>query len=234
MKKMLLILGVLVAVVALASGMTIAYAKDNGNDVKQGNQPCRNLVLGTVMGTAGNATNGTITLFPRGQNTNQTIDVNSDTKYSLWMVPNQSVGFDKLGSGDWVAVCANNGAASLVVLLEIPEKPFHLRLEGNVTAVNGNLISGNTKGGGNFTINLSNAGVDILGIQVGQPVSLTIGKQVPFFSKYFPGLHLGWYIGKGNQGVGPWMKNKGYQEKMGKFRERLEQRYERWQEQGDD
>jgi hypothetical protein len=201
MKKMLLILGVLVAVVALASGMTIAYAKDNGNDVKQGNQPCGNLVLGTVMGTAGNATNGAITLLPRGQNTNQTIDVNSDTKYSLWMVPNQSVGFDKLGSGDWVAVCANNGAASLVVLLEIPEKPFHLRLEGNVTAVNGNVISGNTKGGGNFTINLTGGG-NFTGA-AGQPIVLDIGKNGP----------PAWGISRGPtmkrlmEGIGLWMRN---------------------------
>jgi len=201
MKKMLLILGVLVAVVALASGMTIAYAKGNGNDVKQGNQPCRNLVLGTVMGTAGNATNGTITLLPRGQNANQTIDVNSDTKYSLWMVPNQSVGFDKLGSGDWVAVCANNGAASLVVLLEIPEKPFYLRLEGNVTAVNGNVISGNTKGGGNFTINLTGGG-NFTGAS-GQPIVLDIGKNGP----------PAWGISRGPtmkrlmEGIGFWMRN---------------------------
>ena len=201
MKKMLLILGVLVAVVALASGMTIAYAKGNGNDVKQGNQPCRNLVLGTVMGTAGNATNGAITLLPRGQNANQTIDVNSDTKYSLWMVPNQSVGFDKLGSGDWVAVCANNGAASLVVLLEIPEKPFYLRLEGNVTAVNGNVISGNTKGGGNFTINLTGGG-NFTGAS-GQPIVLDIGKNGP----------PAWGISRGPtmkrlmEGIGLWMRN---------------------------
>jgi len=201
MKKMLLILGVLVAVVALASGMTIAYAKGNGNDVKQGNQPCRNLVLGTVMGTAGNATNGTITLLPRGQNTNQTINVNSDTKYRVWMVPNQSVGFDKLGSGDWVAVCANNGAASLVVLLESPEKPFYLRLEGNVTAVNGNVISGNTKGGGNFTINLTGGG-NFTGA-AGQPIVLDIGKNGP----------PAWGISRGPtmkrlmEGIGLWMRN---------------------------
>jgi len=201
MKKMLLILGVLVAVVALASGMTIAYAKGNGNDVKQGNQPCRNLVLGTVMGTAGNATNGTITLLPRGQNTNQTINVNSDTKYRVWMVPNQSVGFDKLGSGDWVAVCANNGAASLVVLLESPEKPFYLRLEGNVTDVNGNVITGNIKGGGNFTINLTGGG-NFTGA-AGQPIVLDIGKNGP----------PAWGISRGPtmkrlmEGIGFWMRN---------------------------
>ena len=201
MKKMLLILGVLVAVVALASGMTIAYAKGNGNDVKQGNQPCRNLVLGTVMGTAGNATNGAITLLPRGQNANQTIDVNSDTKYRVWMVANQSVGFDKLGSGDWVAVCANNGAASLVVLLESPEKPFYLRLEGNVTAVNGNVITGNTKGGGNFTINLTGGG-NFTGA-AGQPIVLDIGKNGP----------PAWGISRGPtmkrlmEGIGLWMRN---------------------------
>ena len=201
MKKMLLILGVLVAVVALASGMTIAYAKGNGNDVKQGNQPCRNLVLGTVMGTAGNATNGTITLLPRGQNANQTINVNSDTKYRVWMAPNQSVGFDKLGSDDWVAVCANNGAASLVVLLESPEKPFYLRLEGNVTAVNGNVNSGNTKGGGNFTINLTGGG-NFTGAS-GQPIVLDIGKNgSPAW-----GISRGPTMKRLMEGIGLWMRN---------------------------
>jgi hypothetical protein len=117
------------------------------------------------------------------------------------MVPNQSVGFDKLGSGDWVAVCANNGAASLVVLLEIPEKPFYLRLEGNVTAVNGNVISGNTKGGGNFTINLTGGG-NFTGA-AGQPIVLDIGKNGP----------PAWGISRGPtmkrlmEGIGLWMRN---------------------------
>jgi hypothetical protein len=201
MKKMLLILGVLVAVVALASGMTIAYAKGNGNDVKQGNQPCRNLVLGTVMGTAGNATNGAITLLPRGQNTNQTITVNSGTEYRVWLAPNQKIGLEDLAYGDWIAVCANNGAASLVVLLESPEKPFYLRLEGNVTAVNGNVISGNTKGGGNFTINLTGGG-NFTGA-AGQPIVLDIGKNGP----------PAWGISRGPtmkrlmEGIGFWMRN---------------------------
>ena len=69
MKKMLLILGVLVAVVALASGMTIAYAKGNGNgngngnsnEVQQRTQLCDELLLGTITHVTGNAGAGTIT-----------------------------------------------------------------------------------------------------------------------------------------------------------------------------
>ena len=167
MKKMLLILGVLVIVGALAGGMTVAYAKGNGNGngngVKQGNQLCEKLLTGTIMQVSGDAGAGTITLLPRGESTPVDITVNSDTKYRVWMAPNQSVGFDKLGSGDWVAVCANNGVASLVVLLGIPEKPFYLRLEGNVTAVNDKVISGNINGGGTFTINLTGVGGNFTG-----------------------------------------------------------------------
>lgn len=201
MKKMLLILGVLVAVVALASGMTIAYAKGNGNDVKQGNQPCERLLTGTIMQVTGNAGAGTITLLPRGESTTGNITVNSDTKYRVWLAPNQKIGLEDLAYGDWIAVCANNGAASLVVLLEIPEKPFYLRLEGNVTAVNGNVISGNTKGGGNFTINLTGGG-NFTGA-AGQPIVLDIGKNGP----------PAWGISRGPtmkrlmEGIGLWMRN---------------------------
>ena len=199
MKKMLLILGVLVAVVALASGMTIAYAKGNGNDVKQGNQPCERLLTGTIM--QGNAGAGTIPLLPRGESTPVDITVNSDTKYRVWLAPNQKIGLEDLAYGDWIAVCANNGAASLVVLLESPEKPFYLRLEGNVTAVNGNVISGNTKGGGNFTINLTGGG-NFTGAS-GQPIVLDIGKNGP----------PAWGISRGPtmkrlmEGIGLWMRN---------------------------
>ena len=199
MKKMLLILGVLVAVVALASGMTIAYAKGNGNDVKQGNQPCERLLTGTIM--QGNAGAGTIPLLPRGESTPVDITVNSDTKYRVWLAPNQKIGLEDLAYGDWIAVCANNGAASLVVLLESPEKPFYLRLEGNVTGVNGNVISGNTKGGGNFTINLTGGG-NFTGAS-GQPIVLDIGKNGP----------PAWGISRGPtmkrlmEGIGLWMRN---------------------------
>lgn len=156
-KKMLLILGVLVIVAALASGMTIAYAKGNGNgnEGQQRTQLCNELLLGTIMQKTGNATAGTINLLPRGGNTPVNVAVNSDTRYRVWMAPNRGVGFDKLGSGDWVAVCTDNGVARLVVLLEIPQKPFNLRLDGNVTAVNGSVITGSIKGGGNFTIDLT-------------------------------------------------------------------------------
>jgi hypothetical protein len=103
-----------------------------------------------------------------------------------------------------------------------------------VTAISSGIVTVTTKGGGTFTINLSNAGVDISGIQVGQPVSLTIGKQVSFFERYFPGLHLGWYIGNGNQGVGPLMNGKDLQNKMENLRQKLEQRYQNWHGQSND
>ena len=210
-KKMLLILGVLVAVAVLASGMTIAYAKGNGNGngngngVQQRTQLCDELVLGTIMQKTGNATAGTITLLPRGGNTTVSITVNSDTSYRTWLRPNQDVTFDSLGYGDWIAVCTNNGVARLVVLLEIPQKPFYLGLEGNVTAVNGNIITGSIKGGGTFTIDLTGVSGNFTGA-AGQPVEVNIGKNSPPTWGMFQGLTM-----KGlAEGIGVWMRNRGW------------------------
>ena len=202
MKKMLLILGVLVAVVALASGMTIAYAKGNGNDVKQGNQPCERLLIGTIMQVTGNAGAGTITLLPRGESTTGNITVNSDTKYRVWLAPKQKIGFEGLGSGDWIAVCINNGVARAVVLLETPERPFYLKLEGNVTFVNGNVIKGNINGGGNFTIDLTGVGGNFTGA-VGQPIVLDIGQKGPPAWGILQGPNMKRLM----EGIGLWMKN---------------------------
>jgi len=209
MKKLLLILGVLVALVALASGVTIAYAKGNGNgngngvQLQERTQLCDQLLLGTVKQV--NAEAGTITLLPRGESTNVNITVNSDTRYRSWMAPNQEVTFDDLGYGDWIAVCANNNVARLVVLLQVPPKPFYLRLQGNVTAVNGNVITGNIKGGGIFTIDLTGVSGNFIGA-AGQPIELNIGKNVPPAWGLFQGLALR------NLGaeIGVWMRNHGW------------------------
>lgn len=203
MKKILLILGVLVALAALASGVTIAYAKGNGSDANQGTLLCKNLVLGTVMGTAGTATNGTITLLPRGENTNQTINVNSDTKYMVWMAPKQSVDFDSLEYGDWIGVCSNNGVANLVVLLETPVTPFYLRLQGNVTYASDGVISGNIKGGGTFTV--SGVSGNITGA-LGEPIVLNIGKYGPPAPVLLHGLNMRSLA----NGIGVWMRNHGW------------------------
>jgi hypothetical protein len=207
MKKMLLILGVLVIVGALAGGMTVAYAKGNGNgngngnEVQQRTQLCEKLLTGTIMQVSGNAGAGTIALLPRGGNTTVDITVNSDTRYRVWMAPNQDIGFGSLGYGDWIAVCINNGVARAVVLLETPERPFYLRLEGNVTAVNGNVISGNTKGGGNFTINLTGGG-NFTGA-AGQPIVLDIGKNGPPAWGILQGPNMKRLM----EGIGLWMRN---------------------------
>ena len=211
MKKLLLILGVLAALVALASGVTIAYAKGNGNGNGNGNgvqlqertQLCDQLLLGTVIQVDAEA--GMITLLPRGENANVNITVNSDTRYRSWMAPNQEVTFDDLGYGDWIAVCANNNVVRLVVLLQVPPKPFYLRLQGNVTAVNGNVITGNIKGGGIFTIDLTGVSGNFIGA-AGQPIELNIGKNVPPAWGLFQGLALR------NLGaeIGVWMRNHGW------------------------
>jgi len=211
MKKLLLILGVLAALVALASGVTIAYAKGNGNGNGNGNgvqlqertQLCDQLLLGTVIQVDAEA--GMITLLPRGENANVNITVNSDTRYRSWIVPNQEVTFDDLGYGDWIAVCANNNVVRLVVLLQVPPKPFYLRLQGNVTAVNGNVITGNIKGGGIFTIDLTGVSGNFIGA-AGQPIELNIGKNVPPAWGLFQGLALR------NLGaeIGVWMRNHGW------------------------
>ena len=206
MKKMLLILGVLVIVGALAGGMTVAYAKGNGNgngngnEVQQRTQLCDELLTGTIM--QGNAGSGTITLLPRGESTPVDITVNSDTKYRVWLAPNKKIGFEYLAYGDWIAVCINNGVARAVVLLETPERPFYLRLEGNVTAVNGKVITGNINGGGNFTINLTGVGGNFTGA-AGQPIVLDIGKNGPPAWGILQGPNMKRLM----EGIGLWMRN---------------------------
>jgi len=205
MKKLLLILGVLVALVALASGVTIAYAKGNGNGngnaVPQRTQLCDQLLLGTVIQIDKQA--GTITLLPRGENTNVNITVNSDTRYRSWMAPKQEVTLDSLKNNDLIAVCANNNVARMVVLLQAPEKPFHLRLQGNVTYASNGVISGNITGGGTFTI--SGVSGNITGA-LGEPIELNIGDNSPPAWGLFQGLtmrNLG-------AGIGIWMRNHGW------------------------
>jgi hypothetical protein len=162
-------------------------------------------MLGTIMQKTGSATAGTITLLPRGGNTTVSVTVNSDTRYRTWLRPNQDVTFDSLGYGDWIAVCTNNGVARLVVLLEIPQRPFYLGLEGNVTAVNGNIITGSIKGGGTFTINLTGVSGNFTGA-AGQPIEINIGKNSPPAWGMFQGLTM-----KGlSEGVGVWMRNHGW------------------------
>jgi len=210
MKKILLILGVLVVVAALASGVSIAYANNgngngnnNGNAVQQRTQLCDELLAGTIMQVTGNAAAGTITLLPRGESTTVNITVNSDTTYRVLLAPRQQVGFEDLAYGDWIAVCVNNGAARTVVLLEAPERPFHLSLEGNVTFASNGVISGNINGGGTFTI--SGVSGNITGA-VGQPIELNIGKNSPPAWGLLQGLNMR------NLGaeIGLWMKNHGW------------------------
>ena len=208
-KKILLILGVVLAVAVLAGGISVAYAKGNGNGngLKQQERTriCDQLLLGTIMQKTGNATAGTITLLPRDGSTTVNITVNSNTNYRYWLRPKQEVTFGDLGKGKWIAVCANNNVARLVVLLQVPEKPFYLRLEGNVTAVNGNVITGNIKGGGTFTIDLTGVSGNFTGA-AGQPIELNIGKNIPPAWGLFQRLTLR------NLGaeVSLWMRNHGW------------------------
>ena len=213
MKKILLILGVLVIVAVLAGGLSIAYAKGsgsgngNGLQLQERNRLCDQLLLGTIMQTNGNAAAGTITLLPRGGNTTVNITVNSDTKYRQMPRPNEGqVTFNDLGYGDWIAVCANNNnVAKLIVLLQAPAKPFYLKLEGNVTAVNGNIISGTIKGGGTFTVNLTGVSGNYTGA-AGQPIEINIGKNGPPTWGLIQGLTMR-NIGAE---IGLWMRNHGW------------------------
>lgn len=208
MKKVLLILGLVVIMAVLASGLGIAYAKGNGNgngvQQQERNRICEQLLLGTIIQIDKQA--GTITLLPQGENTNVNITVNSDTKYRIWMAPKQEVTLDDLGYGDWVAVCANNNnVARLIVILQVPKKPFYLKLEGNVTSVNGKIITGNIKGGGTFSIDLNGQSGNFTGA-VGQPIEINIGKKGPPIWVPLQGLNMR------NLGanIGLWMKNYGW------------------------
>lgn len=223
MRKWFLILGVAMALAALIGGLAVASAQGNGKDGSDVKYCCDEWLMGTVMGKTGTAGSGTITLLPRGEGATVDITVNGETVYKACRAAWNEVGFDDIEYGDWIAVCMDDGAAGVVVLLEAP---FHLNLNGNVTAVNGNTVTVTTGAGGNYTIDLTNAGVDITGIEEGQPVRLTIGSAAPAFNGFFPGLHLGWFIGKGNAGIGPFMGDKDIGGKLEQFRERLEQKLE--------
>lgn len=230
MKKVFLILIAVLVMVALVGGITPVFATGGANASEQISPLCDEWLMGAVAGKSGNAANGTITLASQGGGGNIAISVNSDTKYRAWLNPAESVTFESLAVGDWIAVCIKSDLAKLVVLLKPPQIPYCLRLAGNVTSVSNGAITVTTGNSSSFTI----SGIDTTGLAVGQPVRLTIGKCVPFLGQCFPGLHLGWFIGKGNQGVGPWFKNKDFSGKLEQFRERyrdrFEQRFQRWQE----
>ena len=240
MKKWMLILGVLAALAVLVAGVAPAYAQGMGNAVKPVKLYCDEWLMGKISGKSVDAGNGTIRLESQQGDIEVNIIVNGDTVYKAWMVSWEVVTFNSLAVGDWMAACTEDGIAKRVILLKSPLSPLYMRIAGNVTAVNGGQVTVTTDDGDTYTIGiLSNAGVDTKDIKVGEPVRLTIGRCVPFFGRYFPGLHLGWFIGEGNQGagpqgVGPWIKNKDFQGKLEKFREkyreRFEQRFQRWQE----
>ena len=221
MKKWVLVFGVIVALVALVGGLTVASAHGNGNGGSDTKCSCDEWLMGTVMGKTGSAGNGAIELLPCGESATVDITVNGETVYKAWMAPWNDVGFDNIQYGDWIAVCIDDDVPKVVVLMEAP---FNLNLNGNVTAVSGNTVTVTTGSGGNYTIDLTNAGVDVTGIQEGQPVRLTIGGAAPAFNRCLPGLHLGWFIGKGNAGIGPLMKGKDIEGKLEQFREKLEQK----------
>ena len=239
MKKWMLILGVLAALAVLLAGVAPAYAQGMGNAGKSVKPSCDEWLMGRVLAKSGDAGNGTIRLESQQGDIEVNISVNGDTVHKAWMASWEVVTFNSLAVGDWIAACTKDGIAKRVILLKSPQSPLCIRIAGNVTAVNGGQVTVTTDDGDTYTIgNLSKAGVD-KDIKVGEPVRLTIGRCVPFFGRYFPGLHLGWFIGEGNQGagpqgVGPWIKNKDFQGKLEKFREnyreRFEQRFQRWQE----
>jgi len=205
MKKWVLVFGAIVALVALVGGLTVASAQGNRNGWSDVKCSCDEWLMGTVMGKTGSAGNGEIELLPRGESATVDITVNGETVYKASMAPWNDVGFNDIEYGDWIAVCIDDDAAKVMVLIEAP---FHLNLNGNVTAVSGKTITVTTGSGGNYTIDLTNAGVDVTGIQEGQPVRLTIGSAAPAFNRCLTGLHLGWFIGKGNAGIGLFMKAK--------------------------
>ena len=109
--------------------------------------------------------------------------------------------------------------------------PFYLSLEGNVTAVSGSVVTVHT-GDGDFTINLSGVDGNLTGAE-GQPVRLTIGKpENQILARYLPGLRLGWLLGRGHIETNPGMKN--LEGKLERFRQKFEQRLEKWQNKFED
>ncbi len=233
-KKWMLILGMLAALAVLVAGVAPAYAQGMGNAGKSVKRSCDEWLMGRILAKSGDAGNGTIRLESQQGDKEIDIFVNGHTVYKAWMASWEVVTFNSLAVGDWTAACNKDGVARQVILLKSPQSPLCIRIAGNVTAVNGNQVTVTTDDGRTYTIDSLSED-----IKVGEPVRLTIGRCVPFFGRYFPGLHLGWFIGEGNQGagpqgVGPWIKNKDFQGKLEKFREnyreRFEQRFQRWQE----
>ncbi len=228
MKKVLIILGVLLAMVILAGTITPAFADDDVNAGKLRGVLCDEWLMGTIDSKSGTAANGDITLAAHDGGAQITISVDGSTTYRSWMRPAESVIFESLKAGDWIAVCVKDDLAGLVILLKPPQISPCIRLVGNVTYVNGDTVTVTIGNGSTFTIS------GISGVMTGQPVSLTIGRCVPFLGQCFPGLHLGWFVGKGNEGIGPWFKNNDFQGKLEqfreKFRDRFEQRFHNWQE----
>ena len=222
MKKVWLILGAVVALVALGMGMTGAYAQDNGNDGSLRGVFCDEWLLGEIQGDP-DRTGNVINLVPRGGDMSVEITVDGDTNYKAWMAPWQAVTLGSLDKGDWIAVCTEDGAARVVILLEAPQKPFHLKLEGNVTGVEGQAITVDIGEENTFTMDLSGVDVDLTGAE-GQPVSLTIGESRPLLWRQYPGLQLGGMVERFKQRFESW-QGQG-------MLERFRQRFESWQGQG--
>ncbi len=148
---------------------------DNGNGGTSGSLFCGEWLLGEIQV---DPTSDVINLVPRGGGTPIPIMVDKDaTNYRAWMAPWQEVTFNSLDEGDWIAVCMkDDGVAKVVILLEVPQKPFYLKLDGNVTnvtEVDGQQITVGIGDDKTFTIDLSSSGVDTTGIEVGQSVGRT-------------------------------------------------------------
>ncbi len=221
MKKVLLILGVVVAIVALGVGITSAYAQGNGNCKTLPGLFCDEWLLGEIQG---DPTGDVINLVPRDGDTPVVVTVDEDTDYRAWVAPWQEVTLDSLDDGDWIAVCIEDGVAEAVILFEVPQKPFCLKLEGNVTGASGQEITVGIGEGKTFTIDLSNSGVDTTGIEQGQSVTVTISECRPLLSTYCPGLHLGWFLEKSPFALAPDVKH------FERMVERFEQRFENWRD----
>lgn len=217
MKKLLLILIIAAGVAAIIGGLAVAGAQGNVDGDSNVKHCCDEWILGTVMGKTGSADSGVFEVLPRGQS--ETIDITTDeeTVYKTSAYPWSDAGFDDIEYGDWIAVCMAESVARVVTLLDTP---FHLNLNGNVTAVSGNTITVTTGSGGNYTIDLTNAGVDVTGVREGQPVRLSIGSAAPVFTRCFPRFHPGWFIGKCNAGATLGFKDT--EGKLEQFRERIE------------
>ncbi len=202
MKKVWLILGVVV-LVALGMGMTGAYAQDNGNGGSLRGVLCDEWLLGEIQGDP-DPTGNVINLVPRGGDMSVEITVDGDTNYEAWMAPWQEVTLGSLDEGDWIAVCTEDGVARVVILLEAPQKPFYLKLEGNVTAVEDEEITVQIGEGKTFTVDLSNSGANTIGIEEGQSVSLTISECRPLLWRQYLGLQLGGAVERFRQGFENW------------------------------